>query len=132
MFYSLMEFIHRKWNRFCEWNKYRRDVLMFITQSLIAIVGIGSMWIVFHVSSKQNSLTEESLKLTRENNILDSKPYVFPSNPKKIIQRGYDVAVLPFVNSGKTPAYKFRIDYLFQRWKTIQKADTFSYPYDST
>jgi len=70
------------------------------------------MWVVYWMTSEQNSLTEKSLKLAQQNYIDENRPFIFPTSPTIIISYGTTFAYVPIVNYGKTPAYRIRIGIL--------------------
>lgn len=122
MFKSWRENINKAWNRFSAWCKFRKDVLTIV-------VGVGSIWVVYWITSKQNSLTETSLEVAKQNYIEENRPYVFPGTPtarrSKFNER---VAHLPITNYGHTPAYIVSWPISYQRWKPVPdiRADSFS------
>jgi hypothetical protein len=128
MFKSWEYNIHIWWNRFNEWCGLHKDALAIIVGFVGIIVGLGSMWVVYWMTSEQNSLTEKSLKLAQQNYIDENRPFIFPTSPTIIISYGTTFAYVPIVNYGKTPAYRIRIGILLIHH--APPADSTSAPYD--
>jgi hypothetical protein len=93
-----------------------------------AIGTIGMLIIFTIISVVQSFQTREALSLARKNYTDENRPYVFPSNPTMKFQYGEPVAIIPFINYGKTPAYNFIDAIKFQHWSTIEDPRPFIYP----
>lgn len=69
---------------------------------------------------RADSLTQQSIRLAKQNYIEENRPYVFPGTPTVgLSQFGEMVVSLPITNYGHTPAYDVRWTVSYQRWKPV-------------
>jgi len=128
----IKDMLYTRWDKFCNLPEAKREAVMVVTQILLVLISIVSVWIVYWMTSKQNNLTEKSLDSTNRNYFIESRPYVFPGTPiAKLNDYGERLLILPIINYGHTPAYGVYYAMSYQKWSPFPNMKT-AYFRDST
>jgi archaellum component FlaG (FlaF/FlaG flagellin family) len=93
------------WKRFGRWSRKHKDALMFVTQIALVLCGIGSIWIIFCMSSQQNRISQGILQETMKMDTITTRAFIALENP--VLQTGVSNPiqfVIVIKNVGKSPA----------------------------
>jgi hypothetical protein len=109
-----------------------KDKWDYIIPMVFIFCNIGSILVVYWMTSDQNSITRNSVEHAKEASIIENRPYVFPSFPIGVLNSHKQpmLAYLPIVNLGNTPAYKFFGVYKYQRLDSIENPKYYTCPPD--
>jgi hypothetical protein len=97
---------------------------------------IATVIVVYFMTSEQNRISEQTLYATKKgmeladsSYVVQNRAYVLPQLPSvATMPDGTPAVSIPFVNYGKTPAYRFCMQIRYQLWDTIRE-DPKSYTY---
>lgn len=104
-----------------------KDIIQTVIYGLTGLGTIGTVLVVYFMTSQQNRLSEQSLlaakrsiELTDSSYIVQNRAYILSQIPTRtVLLDGTEAVSIPLVNYGKTPAYNLCMDIKYRHCDTI-------------